>query len=335
MKLPRKAGWKKWLGRMALLPVVVVFLLAVLELFYRNQWIDTYGRELNALNPAAWPANPRKKVLVMGDSFSAATNSWVNLLRDCHPDWQVVNSAVPGTTIYQARLMVERRLRVFQPDVVVYQVYVGNDLFDLRYPVHWGAVGLWRGLYWSVANRVRSLAWLNYSLGQLKRSAELPDLVPEKGNQGIFDPGKYAPRELLYLRAEPGLIANQALLHGGREEDMRVYLAWMEEFLAAAGRARCPVVVMVVPHCAQVHPQYAERMRQLGASGMDAPELLAVEYPFWRELSGGGRTGVHFVNLLPVFRAQELAGIPMYYLHDPHLSDAGQSTVTAVLDSLL
>jgi hypothetical protein len=335
-----KRDWKgifrKWLRRMAWFGLILLFLLVMLEIFYRNQWVDTYRRELKALNPATWPSQPRKKLLVMGDSFSAAENSWVNLLRNRHPDYQIVNSSVPGTTIFQANLMLSGRLATFKPDLLIYQVYVGNDLFDLRYPLNWSNVSFFRNLYWASANRIRSLAWLNYALGQWKRTAALPDMVPEKDNAGQFDPQKYSPRERLYLEAEPTMIVDQALLRGPRAKDMVHYQEILGEFLKAAKAANCPVMLVVIPHCAQVSGQYAQRMTLLGAVGMDSQALQAEAYPFWTKIEAdqGKETG-GMLNLLPRLRALESSGIPAYYLHDTHLTDAGQAAVADAIEAAL
>ncbi|MEY3442431.1 MAG: hypothetical protein RLZZ519_712 [Bacteroidota bacterium] len=336
MKPERKAFLKKWLRKLAWLPVLLLLFVALLELFYRNQWIDTYKRELNALNPVEFPANPKKKVLVMGDSFSAATNTWVDVLRKQHPDWQIVNSAVPGTTILQANLMLENRLSEFKPDLLIYQIYVGNDLFDLRYPLNWGEIGFFRNLYWATANRIRSLAWFNYALGQFKRSVALPDFQQGKVDEGEFDPAKYSERERLYIKAEPGMIVDQALLQGRRAKDMAHYQEILGEFLKAAKTANCPVMLVAIPHCAQVSRQYAQRMTMLGAAGMDSQALQAEAYPFWTEIEAhqGMATG-GLLNLLPRLRALESSGIPAYYLHDTHLTDAGQAAVADAIEAAL
>jgi hypothetical protein len=332
MKPERKAFLKKWLRKLAWLPVLVMVFIALLELFYRNQWIDTYKRELNALNPTEFPENPKKKVLVMGDSFSAAPNSWVNVLRKQHSDWQIVNSAVPGTTILQANLMLGGRLAKFKPDLLIYQIYVGNDLFDLRYPINWGEIGFFRNLYWASANRIRSLAWLNYALGQFKRSASLPDFQQGKVEEGEFDPAKYSERERLYLKAEPRMIENQVLLKDGREGDMAKYGGLLSEFIYTALEADCKVVVMVIPHCAQVHPRYLERMERLGAKFSDKKAMEAEEFPFFKQIALVRDANVEVLNLLPALKQRELAGEALYYLHDAHLNDAGQEFVAKLIE---
>lgn len=335
MSPERKAWIKKWLWRLVWIPILLVLFVVILEIFYRNQWIDMYKRELHALNPGNPPQNPSKKLLVLGDSFSATPDGWVEKLRKSHPDYQITNSSVPGTTIFQANLMLSHRLAAYQPDLIIYQVYVGNDLFDLRYPINWSEIGFGRNLYWWLANKIPSLGWLNYALGQLKRQAALPDFQQGKVDGGEFDPQKYSERERLYLTAEPNLIENQVLLRGGREKDMERYLELFQAFLATAKEAHCPVLVLVIPHCAQVKKRYAERMTMIGAKGMDEAGLNNTEYAFWRKLVALKADGVRFVNVLEPIRERENAGEAMYFLHDAHLNAAGQALVAHVVDSVI
>ncbi len=331
-----KPNWKeirkKWLRRMALGTLWTLVFVFLLEIFYRNQWIDTYKRELRALNVEVDAVFSKKRVLVMGDSFTAAPNSWVNALRLRHPGVQFVNSAVPGTSIFQANLMLAGRLETFRPDLLIYQVYVGNDLFDLRYPLNWSEIGFLRNIYWAAANHLRGLGWFNYALGQFKRGIQNSDFAQGKVNEGEFDPTKYSERDRLYLRAEPGLIAGEVLLEGDRADDMVDYAALMKEFLATTVQARVPVIVLVLPHCAQVHPRYGARMKQVGALGMGAPQFYNVDYPFMQQITALGGRNALFINPLSGLRECEEADRAMYYLHDAHLNDAGQELVADLVD---
>jgi hypothetical protein len=331
-----KPNWKvirkKWLRRMAFGTLCTLVFVFLLEVFYRNQWIDTYKRELRALNAEVDPIFSKKRVLVMGDSFTAAPNSWVNSLRTRHPDMQIINSAVPGTSIFQANLMLAGRLKNFRPDLLIYQVYVGNDLFDLRYPLNWSEIGFFRNIYWAAANHLRGLGWLNYAMGQMKRIVKAPDFQQGKVDEGRFDPSKYSERERLYLRAEPNLIGNQVLLRGGREADMTNFLALIQEFLSTATQAHVPVIVLVVPHCAQVHPRYTAHMKLVGADDMDTPDLRNSEFPFFQKIKTLERKEVQMINLLPALRECEETDQSTYYLHDGHLNDAGQATLAKVVE---
>ena len=68
-----------------------------------------------------------KRILVLGDSVAAGADSFVTILRQRLKDRaQVINGAVPGYTIYQERLYLERDLLRLEPDLVVLQ-YCAND----------------------------------------------------------------------------------------------------------------------------------------------------------------------------------------------------------------
>jgi hypothetical protein len=307
------------------LALSMAFLVLALEIIWRNQWIDLYSRELKALNPDHESPKSGKLILAMGDSFTAAQNSWVNALRTIRPNDQVINSAVPGTGILQADVMLEGRLERFQPDLLIYQIYVGNDLFDLEYPLNWQEIGFGRNCYWWLANHVRSIGWLNYALGQWKNAANLPDHIPEKANDSIFDPSRYSSRELLYLKALPSLIADQILLEGFAEKAMEEYEESLEELLESAQERQIPVLLVVLPHQAQMNAKMAGRIGSLGATGLDNPAIFWSSYPFISRMeSHSKQKNVFVLNMLPIFQAEDNAGQACYYTHDPHLSDIGQ-----------
>lgn len=78
--------------------------------------------EISALKPSG-----TKRILVIGDSVAATANGFVDLLRDRLRDRvEVINGAVPGYTVYQERLYLERDLIQLAPDLVILQ-YCTND----------------------------------------------------------------------------------------------------------------------------------------------------------------------------------------------------------------
>lgn len=320
----------KW-GGVGLL--CLVFMLLILELFYRYQWIDTYRREITHLNRTAGDKNSRPTCLVMGDSFTANDSSWVATLRRLQPDWHIINSAVPGTGVSQARIMAPGRFASYQPDLFIYQIYVGNDLFDYRYPVSIGGAGFFRSCYWAMANRFRSLSWLNYALGQFTAS-EVEKQGDPKLLEAGFAPELYNAREKLYLRAEPGLISNQVMLENGREEDMQDYLDELDELLDMAGDI--PVLVFVVPHHSQLisGDGYAH-LQRLGAELPFPRHFQKTNYPFMMELllRIKRRKNVHFWNPMP-FLDMHQRERPVYYANDPHLNHFGQRKLGEWVDHI-
>src|SRR5438552_3969166 len=115
--------------------------LLVLEWAYRSQLVDTYRPELHTFNPVQMIApDGRPTLLVMGDSFTAGRTSYAGRLQDTVQEWRVINGAVSGTGVLQALYMAPHRFGQFHPSIFLYQVYVGNDLFDIRYPTNWHSI---------------------------------------------------------------------------------------------------------------------------------------------------------------------------------------------------
>jgi hypothetical protein len=122
---------------------VLLVSLAVLEGLYRWQVVDTYSPELRTLNsPEDLSADSRPTVLIMGDSFTASSGSYAGILKQMVPQLRIINGGVSGTGVVQAEFMARHRFHAFHPSIFIYQIYVGNDLLDIRYPVNWGgAIG--------------------------------------------------------------------------------------------------------------------------------------------------------------------------------------------------
>src|SRR5215475_15550836 len=161
--------------KMLLLPLMVVvslgLALLVLEWLYRSQLVDTYGPELHTFTPPQVLASHAKPtLLVMGDSFTAGRTSYAGILQDTLQEWRVINAAVSGTGVLQALYMASNRFAQFHPSIFLYQVYVGNDLFDIRYPTNWHTISVARNMYWFLANHLRVVGYLNYRLRQVKET---------------------------------------------------------------------------------------------------------------------------------------------------------------------
>lgn len=303
-------------------------LLCGLEVLYRYQVFDTYRREMNYLNKDKAVTNPEETMLVMGDSFSACDGCYVDELRKLFPTWNIVNSAVPGTTVKQANVMAPRRFETVQPTVFLYQVYVGNDLFDLRYPVSFSKAGVFRSLYWMLANRFRSLSWLNYAMGQFK-AAPTAGVNDGKLPAEDFSVERYTAREKLYLQAEPTVIEKSVLLEGARKADFDDYMPELQELLDYCEDGKCRVWLLVLPHCAQVGADYMANMEAIGAK-FEQPELVRRDvYPFYQQMAArlGKRKNLIMINPLPILRQAEQKGEQMFYANDPHLNPAGHREV--------
>lgn len=299
---------------------VLLLLLVVMEVVYRNQWVDTYKGALEGLNGAETLNKAGRTVLVMGDSFSAGAEGWVDELRERMPEFRIVNAAVAGTGVVQASILAPRRFETFKPDILVYQIYAGNDLVDYRYPIAWSRVGVMRNLYWWVAHRFRSVAWLNAVLGQSggPSPAELRPVY-----ESAFAVERYSGREKLLLEADPGLIEHQCMLSGGREKDMEGYLRRLGEVLTLCEEYGTVPYLLVLPHCAQVSEVYEKNMVAMGAEFSSAWSR-EVDYPFLSMIAGYTQGRAQVLNPLPMLQAEEEVGKRLFYPNDPHLNAEGQ-----------
>ncbi|TNE60093.1 MAG: hypothetical protein EP344_07985 [Bacteroidetes bacterium] len=307
--------------------------LGIMEIAYRYQWIDFYSTEWRALNPADQARQSNKKILVLGDSFSAQPFSYVQVLRDSLPACTIYNAAVGGTGIQEATAIARRRLAAVKPDLFVYQVYVGNDLWDLRKHTPGRVSGL-RRLYWWMAERLLFLRYANYKSGQLKALAAAPATpMPElKDTSLVFSPERYSPREKMLLQADPGMIRHNILLSGGRDTDMEDWLTRVEKLFRSPELEHCPVLLVIVPHCAQTSAQWRARMETLGVSDLP-PRISALSYPFLDRIRSyfGNNKQVRIISPLPEFQAAATAGTLLYYENDPHLTPAGHQLLGEIL----
>jgi len=325
------------------------------EVIYRLQLIDTYAAEIRSFNTREDLTGPSSgsTILLMGDSFTAGIDAYPAIMRRALAGVRVINAGISGTGIVEARLTARNRFAKFEPNVLVYQVYVGNDLFNITYPVNWLDISPVRNMYWMVAQRLRPLAFLNYRAGQWLNSArgfstrqgeEIGEASGERstrdeepgeasGERSTLDEefsiARYTVRDRIYLRAEPDLLQNTIFVRGDRASDYQRFLTGVRELLSLCKPTSCARFLLVVPHQAQVHRRYLENTIRIGASFDNHTAVLQEEYPFItgirRFLSAEGMSDVVVLNPWALFRASEARGEPVYYANDSHLNQTGQS----------
>ncbi len=340
----------RWLTLAAVNAVLLAATAAGLELAYRRQVVDFYRTELEVFNRSAdlgdraGAAGPT--VVVFGDSFAAGADGLVAMVRgELGDDVRVVSSAVAGTSVREVDLMLDRRLARFRPELVVLQVYLGNDLADLRHPVDWRRVGPARNLYWLVTDHgLGVLAFANYKLRQLADRARLGlRSTPEQrlaaaavAEARPFAAADYRARERTLLAADPRLIVHQLALSGPMAAAWARYRTHLERVLERCRRADVAVVVLVLPHCVQVHDAYRDRFRHLGAELPDG-DHRADPPPFAAAIRAvaTARPGVTVVDPLAALQAAESAGGSVYQHNDDHLNDRGRQVVASELARVL
>jgi hypothetical protein len=336
--LARRAAW------ILLLFPCLLAALCLFEVCYRWQIFDSYRPELRSWNdPADLDRDDgRPTLLAMGDSFTAGVDSYPSRLRPLLPEVRVINGGLSGTGILEAGLAAPGWFRRFHPTYFVYQIFVGNDLFNLRYPHGREGVSMGRWLYWRVAERLWGVGFLNYRTAQLiaswRQRGERPSPPPEN-DPGPFNPDRYNMHERLYIHSDPWFLDDQINLEGSRKRDFEELERRLGDLLALCSEPACHAVVLVIPHACQVHRRYADNLAMLGAR-FRGPDVAAQEVvPFTAGLADflerQGPGADRLIDVLGALRTHEADGDTMYYLHDPHLNMRGQQLVTEMVRARL
>lgn len=319
-------------GITILISVVVAIVLA--NGIYVFGYIDFYKPELLTYNSALDLSgkNKKKTILIMGDSFTAGPNTYPNILRTQLPHYRIINSGISGSGIIQTSIIAKRRIEEFSPNKFIYQIYVGNDLFDISYPVNWRSISFMRNMYWLASNHLRIISFLNYRLGQLKASSHEisePPMSEKMEEIEIFSPEKFTKREIIYNRADEKLIENSILLEGKRMNDFHVLVSKLKRlftFLPASSQK----IIILVPHAAQVNVEYFNRTIAIGASLSNQDKIFEEKYPFASKLQEIFPE-IQVVNPLAHLRNAEAKGTKVYYANDGHLNNNGQQILADLL----
>lgn len=320
----------------------LIFTLFAFEFIYRWQIIDTYVPELKTYNfdDNLKDKDNTKTILIMGDSFTAGSNNYPDHMQYKLQDWRIINSAIPGTGVIQASIIAPRRFKRFKPSIFIYQVYVGNDLFDITYPVNWETISFLRNTYWTVSNYFRSISFLNYRLGQMSSGKSEKQRKSRKNETELkriyninttdsFSVEKYNKRERLYSKAEPRLLEDQLMVKGRRKQDFETFIDKLKDFALYSRSRESKLYILVIPHACQINEHYLENMRSLGFVFGDNKQILNNDYPFIVQIQQEFKQNpnVQILNPIQVLKNNEKENKRMYYQNDSHLNPNGQKVV--------
>jgi len=320
------------------LMVIMGASLLLCESAYRWQVMDTYLPELREYNLARDLSgdDPRKTILIMGDSFTAGKNSYPSLLREKLPHYRVINSGVTGTGIIETSILAPNRLKQFRPAVVIYQVYVGNDLLNISFPINWRELPFHYNLYWYLSDRLRFLGFLNYRLAQTrfpwqKTGQPLPSFQAVAEQE--FSVTRYNQRFKMYVQGDPHFLNDTIMVKNRRVRDYRVQIKKMLELVRACEPYGCRVYFLVIPHSCQVNQKYLAQAVLLGVIFDDPALATREEYPFLKNLQAefAGQDKVAVLNPIRLLKEREKAGVRVYYQNDEHLTAAGQKAIASFL----
>ncbi|MCB0736544.1 MAG: hypothetical protein KDC92_03455 [Bacteroidetes bacterium] len=305
--------------------VITVLLLFILEACYRFQLWDFYKTEWSVLNKAD-DGQKAKRILVFGDSFGAQTIGFANQLQNELPEYAVYNASIPGTCAIQHAFIAKRRIREVNPDIVILQTYVGNDLLDVYPTINWSEYSLARNFYYRLSTWFRVLGYLNYKSGQLKHYLGKENLnISSPDVTEPFSTSKYSERTKMLIRGNADYINQSiALSSDGSRKAMSKLNDNCQSILKRIDN-KVKVYILVLPHCIQTNKQYKHQFEQMGAifTKYEPP------YEYLNELKKLKVTGV--INALPALKEAEENRIQCYYSNDPHMSENGHKVVTEVI----
>lgn len=303
----------------------VIFLLTILlfEASFRLYLIDFYGRDFEFLNSNFEKTEGNKDLMIIGDSFSAFRDGYPQTLADSLPSFNIKNISVPGTSIREQYLFGSHHIKKENPEILVFQFYVGNDLFSWNHLPPEGDISLVRNHYWSISEHLWSMNFINYRLAGLRTKNQLAS--PDSSWYKEFNPEKFTYRDLIYFEAEPDLVENAAYLKRGRFQDLENYMHRMEELFSHAA-AHCNIYILVIPHAAQVNDIYLERTKELGAEFSPEFQVGKGSYPLFDQLSGffSGDSRIKVLNPILILNESEKNGKEVYYKNDSHFTLEGQ-----------
>jgi hypothetical protein len=307
-----KSRFKKILKLLAYVCFLIVVLVAALETAYRFQWIDFYQAELNSLNDLEQLENKKNKVLVIGDSFSAAPDSYVNYLNSLDTNSVYINASIPGTGIIQHNLVLKNRIETFQPTSIIYQIYPSNDLLDIEKPTNFDSLSFVRNIYWMISDKIRVLGYVNSRLAILKSNPTGEELKAD-----IFDIDKYNQREKLYIKSDSTYLEKSLNASGDYKERFEKWKKEFKLFKKIAGGI--PIKLLVIPHAVQIDSIQKRNLESCGAfftADVIENEFLkkvANEFPDVEILDPKERM---------ILRNTQKSDL--YFQNDPHLTKNGQ-----------
>lgn len=314
------------------LTITTMLFFLSLELAYRYQWIDFYQSELTALNTKEDLQSNKKKILICGDSFSADPSAYVKTLRDSLTKYAVINCAVSGTGIRQHELYLNNRIGTHNPDIFIYQFYVGNDLFDITHPHQSKDISLLRRFYWWLSDRMLSLGFLNFKLAVLRYNffddsgGSYKPRVHEE-----FSVENYSKREKLNYLADPYLLENTLFLKDQRKTDYETFEYKFDEIIKSLKNSTKKYLI-IIPHQSQLSELYFNRHNKMGVlSSVPYYQYNSEKIPLYQKLETYCKQNhITIIDPLKEFRKAETLE-QIYFSNDPHLKEYGHKVISKLL----
>ena len=234
--------------------------ISIIEICYRYQFWDFYAKEFQLLNAGVSDSSAKKRVLLIGDSFTADHNGFTKSLRRNLPEYSIYNGGIPGFCPVQENFIFENRLQSVKPSLVILQLYEGNDLADFNPGLK--NLNLKSLIRYSMS-KIRFLGWLNYTLRGFNT---LHRTDPSKQQESEFDALKYNPRERELFRSNPLWVEDQVCLNGDRKNDFERMLAIVNTMKSRCENAGIEFRIINIPYNARVSPGRMSNLQKINAN---------------------------------------------------------------------
>ena len=300
--------------------------------------------------PYAKPPGTRR-VLVLGDSFVEAAQvqepeSVVGRLQAALDGpggrVEVLNGGVGGWGAHQAYVFLREEAVRYEPDLVIVQLYLGNDVYDTS---------------WHLQGRPKQPRE-PYFVFEPDGSLRQLEFLPRRS--GTDDPFADGLRRhtLLWNVYETGVLFKlypqtedadevrrnrfnffKMIVHSTKEDEDRRDEAWrvlltLYRRMAELGAERgFKTALVVAPALYQVDDDdWAEMLRK----NREKPERWSQDAPNRFLAAHAGEVGMPMLDLLPAFRAQAAeGGPPLYFAEDRHWTAAGHALATREIEAFL
>jgi SGNH hydrolase-like domain, acetyltransferase AlgX len=361
-------------GRMtrpvATYPTLEAFLAAQSEFIrprqpWYNYWSNAFGFHDEEFVEPKPPG--RFRILVVGDSFTfgfvpfpqgVMTLTEVGLRAACGGrDLDLLNMGVMGAGFPEYRILVELGAPRFSPDLVLVNVFIGNDPPDLHRHVHDRSPferALRRSYVWTIGkNVVRARRGVRQARLPTWASAAPPDAPAAPGGT-IVEEGRVLTADDPLL---VGPVLTEAAYHDVLASDLgRLYrprderdlpVAWgrtvadLDALQRAAAHAGSRVALALLPSELQIdpalrHATVARLSTSLRYRGLSSGEIDPA-LPNQRLAEFARARGLPLVDLTPAFIAAAAAPAqePLYKRHDNHWTPRGNRVAADSLAALL
>lgn len=300
--------------------IIFFITLLILEISYRYYWIDFYKTEFSVLNNIQEKKKSQKKILIFGDSFSAQEISYARILRDSSK-YQVINLSVPGSCVKQHELYAPKKIKEIDPDVIIFQLYVGNDLLDIHHPINWSKNSILKNTYWWIKDHFLFIGYLNYKIAQINAiKGERTQFKPVVESE--FAPNKYDNRTRSYLAADPQYIEKMVQLTEERTDDFNSLLESYKNIISELSFQK-KVYFLIIPDATQTSEIVLKQYESMGMRLNDRKSFSNTDYPFNLRLKKEFHSA-KIIDPLAAFKEFQKNGKNLYYKNDPHLNETGQ-----------